>query len=604
MIRTVPILLLLLAAQLQATAQATSPSINAADMKTHVQYLASDALEGRGSGTEGNRKAAEYIAGLFSSWGLKPLGDNGSYFQHFEFVSTVQLGATNALSFRLSDGRTSSAAVNDEFRPLGFSLDTTVTGPVVFAGYGISAPDKKYDDYAGLDVKGKIVIVLRHSPDGTDPHSGFSRFTTLREKTRTARDKGAAAVLIITGPSDDPEDVVMKLSYDQSFASSGLAVVSMKRSVLEMLLGSRKLSGIQDSINTGKAPIVFDLPGVTASLTTEVVKVKATTANVVGLIEGSDPLRKSEEVIVGAHMDHLGYGGEGSGSMTPDKHEIHNGADDNASGTAGLLEVTEALAANRSLVQRSVVCIAFSAEEVGTLGSLWYVEHPSLPLDSSIAMLNMDMIGRMKDNTLTLNGTGTSPVWDSLITKCNLGSDGKQRFTLKLVADGFGPSDHASFYRKDMPVLFFFTGVHEDYHKPSDDWDKLDYVAAAGVAGFAYDVALNLAQRPDRPAFLKTQSATPTGGGDGRGFTVTLGVIPDYAWTGEGMRIDGVRGNGPAEKAGLKGGDVIVSLAGKKVMNIYDYMGILGELKVGQEVVVGVQRAGEVISLNVTLTRR
>jgi hypothetical protein len=266
--------------------------------------------------------------------------------------------------------------------------------------------------------------------------------------------------------------------------------------------------------------------------------------------------------------------------------------------------MAEAFAANRKLIQRSLICIAFSGEELGTLGSGWYVEHPPLPLDSGIAMVNMDMIGRMKDNTLTLNGTGTSPVWDPLIKKCNVGADGKERFTLKTVADGFGPSDHASFYRKDMPVLFFFTGTHEDYHKPSDDWEKLDYPAEEKLAAFAYDVVLDLSQRPDRPAFQKTQASTPMGGGDGRGFTVTLGVIPDYAWTGEGMKIDGVRSNGPAEKAGMKGGDVIVSLAGKKVMNIYDYMGILGELKAGQEVAVGIQRAGESITVNVTMTRR
>jgi hypothetical protein len=290
--------------------------------------------------------------------------------------------------------------------------------------------------------------------------------------------------------------------------------------------------------------------------------------------------------------------------MKPDVHEIHNGADDNASGTAGLLELAEAFAAHSDQLKRSVVFIAFSGEELGTLGSIYYVDHPSLPLDSAIAMVNMDMIGRMKDNTLTVNGTGTSSIWDSLITRVNTAGDGHPRMTLKTVADGYGPSDHASFYKKDMPVLFLFTGTHEDYHKPSDDWDKLDYTGEQKVVAFTHDIVLDLAQRPDRPDFKKTQAAGPMAGGDGRGFTVTLGVIPDYAWTGEGMKIDGVRSKGPAETAGLKGGDVIVSLAGKKVMNIYDYMGILGELKAGQEVPVSVQRGGEVITVTATMTKR
>ncbi len=411
------------------------------------------------------------------------------------------------------------------------------------------------------------------------------------------------ALLVVTGPADDPEDTIMKLTYDQSFASSGLAALTVKRAVLDDLLRrqGKSLEALQEGINDSKKPRSFPLDGVSVSLTTEVIKVKATTANVIGLLEGADPARRTQSIIVGAHYDHLGFGGEGSGSMTPDRHEIHNGADDNASGTSGLLELAEAAAAHTGEFPRSVLFISFSGEELGTLGSAYYVEHPVLPLDSAAAMVNLDMVGRLKDNTLTLNGTGTSPVWDPLIKELNTGSDGKELFTLKTVADGFGPSDHASFYRKDIPVLFFFTGTHEDYHKPSDDWDRLNYDGEQKVVSFAYRVMENLAQRPDKPAFRKTQSAGPMAGG---GFTVTLGVIPDYAWTGEGMKIDGVRSNGPAEKAGLQAGDVIVQLAGKKVMNIYDYMGVLGELKAGNEVTVGFQRGAEVISRQVTPTRR
>jgi aminopeptidase YwaD len=595
----------LLCAALALRAQSTSPAITVDDIRLHVGFLTSDDLEGRMSGSPGNVQAAQYGARLFAAWGLKPLGDNGSWFQNFEFVASVKAGPSNALAITRGDGKALSLAMDADFRPLGFSLDSSVTAPVVFAGYGISAPDQSYDDYAGLDVTGKVVIVMRYTPEGSDPHSSFARFAPLREKTRTAREKGAAALLVITGPSDDPDDVIMKLSYDQSFASSGLPVMTVKRAVVEKLLDplNRKLADIQDSINTAKHPIGVQFPGAMASMTTEVIKVRATTANVVGFLEGSDPAMKSQVVIVGAHLDHLGWGGEGSGSMKPDAHEIHNGADDNASGTAAVLELAEACAANPTKIHRSIVFILFSGEELGTLGSAYYVEHPAMPLDSTITMVNLDMVGRLKNATLTIEGTGTSPAWEPLIKRLNVGPDGKDRFTLKLVADGYGPSDHASFYRKDIPVLFFFTGLHEDYHRPSDDLETLNLTGERDVVSFAYDALLDLAQRPDRPAFTKTQSSGPMAGGGG-GFAVTLGVMPDYAWTGEGLRIDGVRTNGPAEKAGMKGGDVIVSLAGKKVMNIYDYMGILGGLKAGQVVPVEYRRDDKVVSVTVTMTRR
>jgi hypothetical protein len=581
-------------------AQSLSAEITADDLTTHTKYLASDALEGRGSGTEGNRKAAQYLAEHFRLFDLRPAGDSATYFQHFDFVSAVKLGAANSFVATPRKGKPRSLKVDQDFRPLGFSSNTKVSGSVAFVGYGIVAPEQNYDDYTGIDVTGKIVAVLRYGPDGADMHSAFYKHAAYREKARIARDKGALAMILVDGT----EDELLKLRYDQSFATSGIPCVAMQRSVLQSWLSLRKkdLKWIQDYIKEKKAPVNFELP-VKVTIETEVVKAMGRTANVVGYLEGNDPALREEVVVVGAHFDHLGYGGEGSGSMKPDAHEIHNGADDNASGTSGLLELAQKFSTERSSLTRSMIFIGFSAEEIGTIGSQYYVNHPSVPLAKTVAMLNLDMVGRLKENTLTVSGVGTSPMWNDLVRKHNVGPD---TLTIKTSPEGFGPSDHAQFYAKDIPVLFFFTGTHGDYHKPSDDWDKLNYEGTQRVAKYVYAIARDLQSKTERPQFTKAAAPTSTamGGGNGRGFSVTLGVVPDYGATVEGMKIDGTRAGGPAEKAGLLAGDVITKLAGKKVLNIYDYMGILGGLKVGDVVEIEALRDGKTMKFSATLQKR
>jgi len=580
-------------------AQSPSSEITADELRAHVKYLASDELEGRAPGTEGNRKAADYIANQLRLYGLKPGGDKGTYMQEFEFVSSVRLGSNNMLTFEWQSEK-SELVLDKDFRPFGFSSNTSVSGKVAFVGYGISAPEKNYDDYKDIDVTGKVAVALRYSPDGDDPHSDFYRYSAFRNKARRARDKGAAGLIIATGPLDADSDDLVKLSFDHAYASSGIPTISMKRAHLEkMLPPGMDLRSIQDSIRSSKKPLSFDLQDVTVTLGTEVEKVMSGTANVIGYLEGTDPKLKDQTVVIGAHLDHLGFGGPGSGSLQPDIHAIHNGADDNASGTAGLLELAQAFALEHSGIRRTLIFIAFSGEEMGTLGSGHYVNHPVFPLDRTIAMINMDMIGRLENTTLTVYGTGTSPQWSGLLGKHNADST----FTLKLVPDGFGPSDHAQFYGKDIPVLFFFTGTHSDYHKPTDDWEKLNYAGHETVVRFAYDIAKDIAARDEKPLFARTQSAQPMGG-DSRGFTVTLGVIPDYGGAEEGMKIGGIRPGGPAEKCGLKAGDVIVSMAGKKVMNIYDYMGVLGELRPGDEVEVEAKRGGDTVKLTARMEKR
>ena len=582
--------------------QNPSSSITADELKAHVKFLASDELEGRGSGTPGNERAATYIAERFTQYGLTPAGDSGTYFQKFTFVSAVRLGTRNSLNFAGIDARTPSLDPDVDFRPLGFSIDTSVSGNVVFVGYGISAPENGYDDYAGIEVTDKLVIAMRYGPDGNDLHSDLYKHTSFRNKARKAREKGAAGLIVINGPNDDEDDELVKLSYDNSFANSGIAAISMKRGLIERALHhlGKDMKSIQDTIKQNRRPQSIELPGVRASLSTEVVQVMATSANIVGYLEGTSPTLKKQVIVVGAHMDHLGYGGPGSGSLMPDVHEIHNGADDNASGTAGLLELAEAFATRRDPPARGLVFISFSGEELGTLGSSYYVNHPFVPLSHTIGMINMDMVGKLEGRELTVYGTGTSPLWDTVLSS----ADPDSLFSPKKVPDGFGPSDHSQFYAKDIPVLFFFTGTHNDYHKPSDDWDKLNYQGEEKVIKYVYRIVEKLNNLQERPQFARTQTSSSMGGGDSRGFNVTLGVIPDYGEGSQGMKIGGIRPGGPAEKAGMQAGDVIVKMAGKKVLNIYDYMGILGELKAGQEIDVEVIRNGKTIPLRTTMEKR
>jgi Peptidase family M28/PDZ domain len=600
--RTIVFALLTLLTMWSAHAQISSPAITADELRAHVKYLASDELEGRGSGTEGNRKAAGYIANLMKSYGLEPAGDSGTFYQSFAFISTVTLGRNNTCSMKGKSvpGGTRVLQVDTDFRPLGFTTNDSVSGSMVFVGYGISAPDDKYDDFKDANVNGKVVVALRYGPDGSDPHSDLYKYTSFRNKARTAREHGAKAIIIISGPLDETEDELIKLSYDQSFASSGIIAVSMKRSFFDELLKSegKDLKTIQEQIKETKQPQTMDLNGSAITLTTEVDFKKEKTANVVGYLPGNDPTFKDELVIVGAHFDHLGYGGLGSGSLVPDVHEIHNGADDNASGSAALLELEQAFAAAKASLKRSLLFIAFSGEELGTLGSAYYVNHPTFPLEKSIAMVNMDMIGRLQDRALTVYGTGTSPLWDDLLSKYNKDSS----FILKRIPDGIGPSDHSQFYGKDMPVLFFFTGTHSDYHKPSDDWDKINYQGEEQVTRYVYRVVLDLDREPSKPEFSRVASTTT--GGDNRGFRVTLGIVPDYGEGANGLKIGSIRPGGAAEKAGLKAGDLIVMMAGKKVLNIYDYMGVLGELKDGDHAEIEVMRDGKPLKVTALMQKR
>ncbi|MGD0339368.1 MAG: M28 family peptidase [Bacteroidota bacterium] len=554
-------------------------------LQQEIYFLASDSLEGRRTGTVGERRATDFIASEFDRLGIQRAGENETYFQPFYFVASVTLGKNNNFNISTED-TTIVLTLNKDFRPFGFSADTSITAPIAFAGYGISAPDLKYDDYSGIDVKGKIVIVMKDIPNGDQPHSPFTKFGDEKLKIMTAREKGAAGFVLVPSPSSDESDSLPRLRYDSKFTNVGLPCVQMTRSPVTALFRhlGQDFPALQKQIDSLKTPQSLFFEKTRATLTTTITKVTTTARNVVGYLEGNDSRLKDEYIIVGGHHDHLGWGGEGS--LMPDTVAIHPGADDNASGTAGVLELARYFAAERKHLRRSILFATFSGEEEGLLGSAYFVKNPPRPLSNAIAMINLDMIGRMKDSVVLLGGMGTSDIWKDIVQKFNE----PHMLNIKPNNDGYGPSDHSSFYGKNMPVLFFFTSLHKDYHRPSDRADLINYEGEKQILKFVARIIDTLAVMPARPQFIAVQSSstqeTPT-------YKVTLGVIPDFSESEIGFKITGVRPDGPAAKAGLKGGDIIIKLGGKAIKNIYDYTFLLGEFKTGDETEVVVKRNGE-----------
>jgi Peptidase family M28/PDZ domain/PA domain len=557
-------------------------------LETDVKYLASDALEGRLTGTKGATEAARYIAREFERLGLKPVthsavrnGSESRFLQQFPYVAGVSLGKRNALVFS-EDVAQLKPDVGADWLPLGFSSSSNVDGSIVFAGYGITASELNYNDYAAVNASGKIAIALQGTPDGDNPHGRFGQFEGVRWKAVAARNAGAKALIIIAREPNFKDDRLTKLAYDNSAGDAGLPVIVMAREAADRLLSLSKLTVAQ----LEQSPAAQTLTG-NVSLTTDVVRNETPAYNVIGMLAGSDPILKNEVIIVGAHYDHLGRGGEGTGSLAPRGGDIHYGADDNASGTAGVLELARLFSKQKP--KHTIVFMAFGGEEEGLLGSNYYVNHPLLPLANTVAMINMDMIGRMKDGRLIIGGVGTAKEWRDLIA-------GEKQFQLTLNEDGFGPSDHSSFYGKQIPVLFFWTGTHNDYHKPSDTFDKINYADEARILALVARVINELDAADKRLTYTTAKSdATPRASG----FRVYLGTIPNYADTNDGLLLDGVRDDSPAARAGLKAGDRVVKIGDREIKNVYDYTYALGEMKAGEEYVIGVVRGTEKLTLKI-----
>jgi len=581
---------------------------SAAKLQQHVSYLASDALDGRRTGTAGANDAARYIAGEFARLGLRPATSGpptrrGSqvmarYLQSFPYVASVELGAGNVLNFFGQSGLEGVQIlhVGTAWMPLGFGSNGKVVGPVVFVGYGITASEHNYDDYAGLNLKDSVAVALQGTPDGDNPHGQFARYDGIRWKAIAARNAGAKALIVVGRENDFKNEGLAKLTYDHTGGETGIPVAVIALSTVNAMLGASTVNNWQaiakEKSQATKQPLTGQV-----TLITDVVRKEVPAYNVVGVLEGSDPVAKKEVIVIGAHYDHLGRGG--SGSLAQRSGEIHHGADDNASGTAGMLELARLFTSQRPRPKRTIVFIGFGGEEEGLLGSSYYVNHPFMPLTNTVAMINMDMIGRMKDRKLVIGGVGTAKEWRDIIAKAT--ADANRSFSLTLNEDGYGPSDHSSFYGKQVPVLFFWTGTHNDYHKPSDTFDKINYADEARILDLVAYIVRDVDSTEKRLTYTTAKTeATPRTGG----FRVYLGTIPNYAESNDGLLIDGVRDDSPAAKAGMKPGDRIVKIGTREIKNVYDYTYALGEMKAGEEYVIEVVRGSDRLSLKIKPIQR
>ena len=565
----------------------------------HIKYLASDELKGRATGTPELEKAAKYIAGKFKSYGLKPV--DGSYFQSFQVTTRTRIGEATKVSFSLDGGGSRTLALKDSFQVVGASSSGFFEGPVVFAGYGITAPEYGYDDYAGLDVKGKIVLIWRYEPQQFDEKSKFAgrnetAHSQLFNKGINARMHGAQAVLLVNpsfNRTDDPLD-----TFSQSSGQASIPFVQVRADEVEKWFkaAGRSVKEVGEGIDKDLMPRSFAFPETLRMTgTVDLQREEHKTSNVTGFLPGLT----DEYIVIGAHYDHLGLGESYSLGKVG---EIHHGADDNASGTAGVLELAHWLA-KQPKQKRGILFLTFSGEELGLLGSAYYVGHPEFPLEKCAAMINMDMIGRIRESKVFLAGSGTGANFKEMID----GLKAKYDFKLDLSETaGYGSSDHTSFTTKQVPVLFFFSGLHGDYHKPSDTWDKIDAPDAARLLDLVSDVALRLAGDAERPQYVRVEPPSPPKGssGGGSGYGPYFGSIPDFAEPPKGVRFADIRAGSPAEKAGLKAGDVMISFDGKDVNNLSDYTYLLRSKKPGDEVLVKVLRGNETIEAKVLLTVR
>jgi aminopeptidase YwaD len=513
--------------------------------------------------------------------------------------------------------------LNDDYRPLRISnageVGSMLAGaPLAFAGYGISAPDKGYDDYAGLDVKGKIVLVIRTEPEtkdgkrigdkeapekGPNPHRGLSLFSDFYYKASTARDKGAVGMVIVNGVRDmsNSERAVLEdFNRSGNKTDCGIPFIQVFPEVAEDWLrpAGKTIGDLQKAIDEKLESKSFEIKGVSLALNVDIQRERAKDENLIVVLPGNDPVLKDEIVVIGAHYDHLGRGNEFSLADKTEMGQIHRGADDNASGVSSVLEVADALYKNRAGLKRTVWIMFFGAEELGTLGSNDFVKSPppDFAVNRCAAMLNLDMVGRSKERKVMVYGAATGIGFEDVIKKANEGLD----LSIKTTADGFGGSDQTAFVNAGVPVMFFFTGSHSDYHKPSDSADKLNVNDQATITALVFKAAAQVINAPERPKFVKLEAPKMSGGIGGVG----LGTLPDYAFEGKGLRLSGVRAASAADKAGLKMGDIITKLADRKIENIYDYMNALRQCVAGVETGVTINRDGKEMEIKITPEKR
>ena len=562
-------------------------AITVPEIEGHLSFLASDELKGRYPGTPEDIQLTEYIAAELKQAGLKLYEKTGV--QHFDIVTEIEAGEEN--TFQLDQ---SQLIMDSDYALFAFSQSGQARAEVVFAGYGFQVDEEKakWDDYAAVDVSGRWVMILRGVPGKQEPSSPFVNYSEDRGKALLASDQGAAGVIFVSGTSFDPKDHLVELKGKQ--APLGIPVIQMSRNAADQLLrlsGQDSLSVIESSLISTQKPRSFET-GIEVNISVDLRPKKMETANVIATLKGSDPVLRDEYVIIGGHHDHLGMGGPGTSSRQPDTIAIHYGADDNASGVTGVLEAAEWLSAKTT--SRSILFATFGAEEMGLIGSKYLVENSPIDLDNVQVMINLDMIGRLnEERLLQIGGVGTSPGFKNLLDSINASYDFKMTYS----NEGFGPSDHASFYAKDVPVLFISTGPHADYHTPADKISAINLEGTQEVIAFAAEVAAALANQQERIAFTEAGPKV-RGSSRGRRGGITLGLMPDMTYDGsEGMPVMFVTEGKPAAVGGIQKNDVIVAIEGKSVGNIYDYMSRLGQLKEGMSIVVQVKRGEDLIDL-------
>lgn len=568
-----------------------NPEITVEDIKENITYLASDSLKGRKAGETGGLLAAEFIRDKFENAGLELLYDNG--FQKFSLVTEAEIGDGNALKVN-----NTNFVVEEDFLPYAFSANTTVEADLVFAGFGITM-DKdtiKWDDFKGVDVAGKWIMVLQGDPDLENVNSPFLEFSTERAKALAASDKNAAGLILVAGKKFSEEDELSSLFFDKNSSRYSIPVIQVTRELADIILsGSGETVESLETLILDKNATISLISDTKISVTVDVIQKETESQNVVAMLPGNDENLKNEVVVVGGHYDHLGMGGQGSGSRAVDTIAVHNGADDNASGIAAIIELAEKLAAEKSN-KRSVIFAAFGAEEMGLVGSKAFTSKPPVETEKMVGMFNFDMVGRLDDKTngLSIGGTKTSKETEDILNELNTG------FELAFSPEGVGPSDHASFYLQNVPVFFISTGAHSDYHTPADDTELINMEGVKKVTDYSYLVLMDVVNRDEALTFQEAGAKFQRSRG-GR-FKVTFGIMPDYAGLEKrGMRIDGVTKDKPAYKAGMKKGDIITAIEGKKVGNIYDYMSRLQTLEAGKIVSVDIIRDGEETVLIVEL---
>jgi hypothetical protein len=575
-------------------------------MKKDIFFLASKECEGRGVDTQGINKAADYIANEFKKAGLKPGGVNGTYFQPFTISGGFTVReATVQLVGPL--GQKIDLKMFQDYQVLDLSTSGEVTAPLVFAGYGVRLPDGSYDDFMDLegvrrrqylDVVGKIVVVLRRVPRWDNAHCAFGgnqdKYAQFLSKLFLAKKNKAAAVLFVNDRSEAADG--------DRFASfgggaAGVPVAQLRRNILDMMLVSswgKTLRDVEAAIDRDLKPRSAPLTGWTATMNINMKPVTYACKNIIGVLEGHGPL-KDEIVVIGAHYDHWGYGGGGSLAKDKTIKQLHPGADDNGSGTTSVMELARRFGAMKDRQGRTLVFMCYSAEERGLLGSKHYCnKEPLFPLDKTVAMVNLDMVGRLTDNKLRAEGVGTGKGFEEMVDKLN----GEFGFTLQKLKGGLGPSDHDSFCRKKIPVLFFWTGIHMDYHRPTDTADRINIAGMEKIATLAEKCIVLLATQPERPVYVQVAGGGGLGGPDN---VPRLQVKFDYyEETTKGALIESVTEGGAGAQAGLKEGDRITAINGKATPNFTAYMEVMGTHQAGVPLDITVNRAGKEMKLKVT----